>query len=93
MYKDSVCIIEMKPLHFLWMPVMVKIVQYFLLIFLLKIQTLLCNVFSPGLVPGFPLSEFEECHLLTDSSLQYFLPLPPEGSQGSAFLILGDVAS
>lgn len=81
----------MKPLHSPWVSVRVRIVQYFLLIFLLKIQTLLCNVFSLVLVLDFSLSEFEECHLLIDSSLQYFFPLPSEGSHSSASLISWDV--
>lgn len=72
---------------------MVKIVQYFLLLFLLKIQTLLCDVSSLVLVLGFALSEFEECHLLIDSSLQRFVPLPSEGSHSSASLTWWDVTS
>lgn len=76
----------MKPLHFPWVSVTVKIDQHFLLIFLLKIQTLLCNVSSFVLVLGFSLSELEECHLLIDSSLQYFIPLPCEGSHSSLSL-------
>lgn len=94
MYKEiAVYVIEMKPLHSPWVSVMVKIVQYFLLIFLLKIQTLLCDVSSLVLVLGFALSEFEECHLLIDSSLQRFVPLPSEGSHSSASLTWWDVTS
>lgn len=37
--------------------------------------------------------QFEECHLLNDSSFQHFFPLPSEGSYSSSSLILWDVES
>lgn len=56
MYKDCCMCYWNRAIAFPWVSVVVKIVQYFLFIFLLKIQTLLCNVSSLVLVLDFLLS-------------------------------------